>query len=376
MVRYTEREFKSILNKRNYIDSWFWDRYGINPYNGCQFGCIYCDSRSRKYYLPTDFENDIIVKKNVKYMLDKRISRARTLLPDVVGMSGASDPYHHAEARFKNTQQCLEILEKHGYPVHMITKSRLVLRDLDLLEQIGKNSWCCVSMTITTTDPEVARFLETRSPSPQVRFNVIKTIKERAEHVQAGVLLIPVVPFLCDSDRQLEDMVKCSKEAGADYLLFGGMTMRDLQALWFLKHLQERYPELVEGYEELYKFKYNTESYEGNYAPKRSYQLRIHKKLLALCDEYGMPYRIKRFIPDDFRRENYLIAEEILNRAYQLQILGKAWSNTHWAGMNIQNLKESIADIARRDELKNIRNVNDEIEAFILKELHSDDCSA
>jgi DNA repair photolyase len=369
MVRYTEKEFKSILNKRKYIDSWFWDRYGINPYNGCQFGCIYCDSRSMKYYLPTDFENDIIVKKNVKDMLDKRISRARTLLPDVVGMSGASDPYHHAEARYKNTQQCLEVLEKHGYPVHMITKSRLVLRDMDLLERIGEKSWCCVSVTITTTNPEVARFLETRSPSPQVRFNVIKTIKERAKHIQTGVLLIPVVPLLCDSDRQLEEMVKQSKEAGADYLLFGGMTMRDLQALWFMKHVKERYPELVEGYEELYKFKYDPESYEGIYAPKRSYQLRINKKLLALCDEYEMPYRIKRFIPDDFRRENYLIAEKILNQAYQLQILGKAWSNTHWAGMNIQNLKESISDVGRRGELKKIRNVNDDIQSFILQEL-------
>ena len=76
MVTYTEKEFKTIFNKRKFVDSWFWDRYGINGYNGCQHGCIYCDSRSAKYFLPTDFENDIIVKKNVKEMLDKRLSNA------------------------------------------------------------------------------------------------------------------------------------------------------------------------------------------------------------------------------------------------------------------------------------------------------------
>jgi DNA repair photolyase len=75
MIKYTHKEFKTILNKRKFIDGWFWDRYGINGYNGCIFGCVYCDSRSSEYHLPTDFENDIIVKTNVKEMLDKRIGR-------------------------------------------------------------------------------------------------------------------------------------------------------------------------------------------------------------------------------------------------------------------------------------------------------------
>ncbi len=139
MVNYQEKEYKSILNKHKFIDSWFWNRYGINPYNGCQFGCVYCDSRSEKYHLPTDFENDIIIKKDVSSMLDKRLTNARALLPDVVAFSGACDPYQPAEAKFKNTRQCLEVLEKHKYPVHIITKSKLVLRDLDLLEKIGSN---------------------------------------------------------------------------------------------------------------------------------------------------------------------------------------------------------------------------------------------
>jgi DNA repair photolyase len=364
--------FKTILNKRKFIDSWFWDRYGINPYNGCRFGCIYCSSRSAKYRMPTDFENRIIVKKNIGEMLDRRLANARTLLPDVVGFSGVTDPYQPAEVKFRNTRQCLEILEKHGYPVHVCTKSGLVTRDLDILERIGRNTWCCVSVTITTIDAEISRFLERRVPPPSARFGIIKNIKENSEHIQAGILFIPIVPFLCDSDENLESMVRSAKQSKADYILFGGgMTMRDLQADWFLHHLKDRYPELIEKYEDLYRFRYKPDKYSGEYEPRKSYAVRIHKKMFALCKKYRISYRIKRYIPDDFRRENYLVAEKLLHRAYEAQMLGRAWSNTHWAGMNIQNLEESILDIKDRGELSKIRNVNDGIE-LLVKEILSD----
>ena len=370
MITYTHKEFKSILIKRKFIDNWFWDRYGINGYNGCEHNCIYCDSRSDKYYLPKDFENDIIVKENVKEMLDKRISNARTLLPDIVAMSGASDPYHPAEAKFKNTLQCLQVLEKHKFPVHIITKSTLVLRDLEILERIGKNNWCCVSVTVTTANPNMAKFLEPRVLPPDSRFNIIKTIKDKTKHIQTGIFLIPVIPFLCDSDAELENMIRSSREIQSDYILFGGaMTMRDSQALCYLKHLKQNYPELIEKYEELYGFKYNPDIYNGVYGAKRSYNLMINRKLFSLCKKHELPYRIKRFIPDDFRKINYMVSEKLLNHSYYLQMTGKAWSNIHWAGMNIQNLKESIEDIAKRNELRKIRNVDSRIEAYILENL-------
>lgn len=370
MVTYTHKEFKSILIKRKFIDNWFWTRYGINGYNGCEHSCIYCDSRSSKYYLPADFQNDIIVKKNVREMLDNRISNARTLLPDIVAMSGASDPYHPAEEKFKNTQQCLEVLEKHKYPVHIITKSEMVLRDIGILERIGQNNWCCVSVTITTANPETAKFLEPRVSEPSARFNIIKRIKKETNNLQAGVFLIPVIPFLCDSDGDLENMVKTSKESGCDFILFGGaMTMRDNQALWFLKHLKNKFPGLVGKYEELYGFSYDPGKYNGSYGASNNYNLNINKKLLALCKKYDIAYRIKRFIPDDFRKLNYKISEKLLNHAYYLQITGQAWTRIHWAGMNIQNLKESIEDVVKRNELRQIRNIDSTIEGYIIKTL-------
>lgn len=374
MTKYTEKQFKTILNKHKFCDSWFWTKYGINPYNGCQFGCVYCDSRSQKYYLPNDFENDIIVKIKVKEMLDKRISNARTLLPDVVGIGGTTDAYQPAENKYKNTRQILEVLKKHKYPVLICTKSKLVLKDIDLLEKIGQETWCSIGLTITTTNQKTAKFLEKLAPSPQERFEVIKTIKEKTKHIQAGVLFMPIVPGLGDSDENLEDMVRTAKESKADFILFGGgMTLRDSQAIWFLKLLKERNPELIPLYEDLFGFRYDSNNYIGTYGPKGSYYKEINAKMFSLCEKYKLSYRIKRFIPNDYRKRNYEIAEKLLNKAFDLQMIGKPWSNIFWAGQNIQILKESIADVAKRDELQKIRNVNDKIESFIIENLKSSD---
>ena len=101
---FIEKEYKSIINKRKWIDSWFWERYSINPYNGCHFGCIYCDARSGKYHMPEQFEEEIVIKKHVAQMLDTRLTRARTFMPDIVGIGGVTDCYQLAEKIYKNTQ--------------------------------------------------------------------------------------------------------------------------------------------------------------------------------------------------------------------------------------------------------------------------------
>ncbi len=369
-IRYEIKDFKSILNKYKFIDNWFWCRYSINTYNGCEFACIYCDSRSHKYYLHPEFDHIIYVKNNVKEMLDNRIRHARTLLPDVVALSGTCDPYQPAEIQFENTRQCLEILAKHKYPVNIGTKSTFVIRDLDILGRISENNWCNVSITITTTDAELSQFLEPRAPTPAQRFDTIKKLKT-AGITQVGVNFMPIVPFLGDSDEQLETMVKSIKDAGADYVLFGpGMTMRDNQAVWFFKRLKEEHPEVVKKYLEIYNAKLTPENgYIGNYGPNKTYAKKINKKMFRLCEKYNLNYRMKRFIPDDFRKINYIIAEEFLNESYDQQSVGKPWSNLFWAGQNINNLKESIVEISARGELQQIRNVNPELEVRIQKRI-------
>lgn len=286
MAHFIRQDFKSILNTQRFIDSWFWCRYSINTYNGCQFGCVYCDARSQKYHLPVNFENKIIIKNNIRSLLDTRLSKARTLRPDVVVLSGTTDPYQAAEKKYENTLQCLEVLLKHKYPVHICTKSSLILRDLEILNEIGRNSWCTVSVTITTPQKEKALFLEKLAPPPDDRFNVIKTIKEKTKFIQSGLLLIPTIPFITDNDHDLLKMIEKTKQSKADYLLFGGgMTLRDIQGTWFLNHLIKEYPELLKKYEELYSFKFDGSGYNGNYEIKGTYSKNINLNLLALCRE-------------------------------------------------------------------------------------------
>ena len=371
MPEFIEKQFKSIINKSKFIDNWFWNRYSINPYNGCLFGCIYCDARSEKYHMPEDFENKIIIKQNVTEMLDKRISGARTFLPDVVAMGGVTDCYQGAEKKYQNTRQCLEILRKHQYPVHLLTKSTLVLRDLALLEDIAQTSWCTVSVTITTANREIAKFLDNRSPSPEKRFSVIQEIKSAAPSVQTGILLIPLIPYLADSDEDLEKMILSAKAAGADYVLFGGgMTLRDQQGLWFLNKLQEKYPALIPEYEKLYQFTYRPDHYGGTDAPSGDYLLDRHQKLFQLCQKYKMPWRVKRYIPLDFRKTNYRIAEILLNDAYQKQMLNHPWKDQFWAAQNIQNLAEPIEAIAEGGQLSQIRNVQGKAKTRVEDLLH------
>jgi DNA repair photolyase len=294
--------------------------------------------------------------------LDKRLSKTKALLPDVVALSGTCDPYQPAEAKYHKTREILKVLAKHKYPVFISTKSTFILQDRDILANIAKNSWCTVALTITTLDEEIAQFLEPNAPTPQKRLETLKELK-KIPSLQVGINFIPIVPFLCDKFSHLETMIKEASKINIDFILFGGgMTMRNNQAKWFLKNLNKNFPNLLPEYEKLYDFKYEEgKEYKGRYLPKRSYLIKIQKEVLALCKSYNIKTRIKRFIPDDYRKLNYIIAEKLLNKAYELQMLGKAWSNLHWAGQNIQNLKESIIEVIRRNELDKIRNINREI---------------
>ncbi|MBN2535869.1 MAG: hypothetical protein JXB88_23515 [Spirochaetales bacterium] len=367
MFTYKEKETKTIINVKKFIDPWFWDRYSISTYAGCEFNCIYCYARAGKYAQHFDHGNTIYIKKDAALKLDGRLRRTKTLLPDTVGMSGVCDPYQPGEKIYKNTRACIEVLLKHNYPVNILTKSALAVRDGDLYSQIADESWMGVSFTITTLKEDIARFLEPVASVPSDRLKAITTIKKTNPRINCGVTAIPLVPGLEDDETDMEEFIKRAKDAGADFFLFSpGLTMEGQQAIRFLNRLKSVYPGLVPYYEDLYRFTWSSQDYNGTYGPKKSYVARQSKKIYALLEKYNLPARLKRFIPGDFRKYNYIISEKFLNEACRLQDLGKTYSNLYWAGMNIQNLKEDIQDLAARKELKTIRNVNDDVERKII----------
>ena len=289
MVKYRYKEFKSVLNKLKYPDSWFWARYTLNTYSGCAHACIYCDARSQRYYLE-DFENEVVIKTNFDRKLDLRFKRARTLLPDVIAPGGVNDAYQPIEREIEHTRKVLQVIAKHRYPINIATKSKLITRDTDILKKIAEDTWCTIGFSITTINEELAKFLEPHSSPPSERLEAIKTIKREAPNIQVGTYMMPIIPFLCDDNQNLEDVIKQSKKVGADFVLFSpGLTMRDSQADYFIKKLKNsKYDYVVKPLLELYK---------GEIYPPAHYVRKLHSKLLNLCEKYNMAVRVKRWIP-------------------------------------------------------------------------------
>jgi len=277
MVKFKEIEAKSILQPQKYRDDWFWNRYNLNSYRGCQFACNYCDAITEKYLVHEDykdFSRIIYVKKNAPGVLETEVKKFK---PDVVAMSGVTDPYQPAERKYELTRKILKILAKHKFPVHIITKSDLVLKDIDLLKEIAKQTWCSISLTIVTFNQELLPYLEPFAPSPERRLEAIRKLNDAG--IQAGVDFTPIVPYLLDNEENIKEVVKRASEH-AKYILIGAaMTLRSNQRTRFLELLRKNFPEHVEKYENLYG---NQES------PPKDYIVRLNKCAFEFCKKYGI----------------------------------------------------------------------------------------
>ncbi len=360
MVKYTYKEFKTILNKLKFPDSWFWARYTINPYSGCAHACIYCDARSQRYNLNQDFEDEVIIKTNIEKKLELKIKRARTLLPDVVGPGGVSDAYQPIEKKIENTKKLLKVFAKYKYPLNIATKSELITRDIDILKGIAEDTWCTIGFSISTTNSELAKFIEPHSSTPLERLEALKEIKKQAPQIQVGTYFMPIIPFLEDGDENLESVIKKSKDSGADFVLFSpGLTMRDSQADFFIKRLKNsKYSNIIKPLLNLYK---------GQMHPPAEYVKNLHAKLYGYCEKYNLSVRVKRWIPSDFRKWNYRISELLLNKEYMTSLkTGKSNKTMMWAGLNLNNLEESILDVHKRGELSSLKNFNSKIIKFVV----------
>jgi DNA repair photolyase len=166
-----EIKVKSILNKHKKRDDWFWDDYSVNPYEGCSFNCIYCYIRGSKYGV--NMARNLSVKINAPELLEKQLStRAKKGEYGIIALSSSTEPYMPIEEKLKLTRKLLEIILKYKFPVHVLTKSKLVLRDLDLLKEIDKNATlpsdlksklehgAIISFSISTLDEKLAKILE------------------------------------------------------------------------------------------------------------------------------------------------------------------------------------------------------------------------
>jgi len=289
-------QVKSVLNKHKKRDDWFLDDYSINPYSGCSFNCIYCYIRGSKY--GENIAETLSVKINAPELLEKQLSRrARKREYGIIALSSATEPYMSIEKKLKLTRKLLEIILKYRFPVEIATKSKLVLRDLDILKEIDKNAilpadlkpklrhGVVMSFSISTLDKKLAKILEPNAPKPMERLEIMKRCKE--EGFFTGICFIPVLPFLSDSEEQLDETIRTVKEYGADFIFIGGLTLfgngpTDCKTVYY-KFLEKHYPRLVPKYKELYKI---------FFTPSKKYQKELEEKSRRLCEKYGIKNRI------------------------------------------------------------------------------------
>jgi DNA repair photolyase len=367
MVKFVEMKSRTILIRHKYRDNWFWCRYSINPYRGCQFACNYCDAITEKYLVHEkveDFSRVIYVKANAPELLKKEVKKAKR---DVVALSGVTDPYQPAEGKYGLTRKMLEILRDEGFPVLIGTKSDLVLRDVDILSEISEKSWCAVFTTIITFNEKLLPLLEPFAPSPERRLKAVRKLNEAG--VQAGVDFTPIIPYILDDDENIEEVIKRAAEAGAKYILPGaGMTLRSNQKVRFLGLLEENWPELIEKYERLYR---------ASESPDKEYAVEINRKTFELCRKFNIPNYIS---PPDFERpmrENFEVANLLLLMAYFKEMRAgdpyAAWAY-HRAAQNIEELEEDIREIHKRNELTKIPAVGESLAKIIAEFLDTGRC--
>ena len=199
-------------------------RNGMNIYRGCQHGCIYCDSRSKCYQFTHDFE-DIEVKQNAPELLGRALRSKRKRC--MIGTGSMSDPYMPLEQDVQLMRQCLELIDRHAFGATVITKSDLVLRDLDLYRSIHEQAKAVVQMTLTTYDEALCRILEPHVCTTGRRFEVLCRLRDNG--IPTVVWLTPILPFLNDTRENLAGILKYCIQAGVKGIIcFGmGLTLRD-----------------------------------------------------------------------------------------------------------------------------------------------------
>jgi DNA repair photolyase len=276
---YLEENCKSALN-RVPDASRVPFRWTINPYRGCTHSCHYCFARAFHAYLDLgvgdDFSSKIVVKTNVVEVLRRELASPRWT-GDHIAMGTATDPYQHCEGRYKLTRGIIEVLGDFQNPLSMLTKSTMILRDLDLYERLNKVAPLTISMSVGMLDERIRRVVEPGTPPGRRRLEILARLAEAG--IRTGVLVAPILPGLTDDDEHLEEVLVACAEAGVDYASPIVLHVRSSIREHFMPWMQEHYPWLYPRYVELYGGR--------AYAPK-AYQTDVSERFARLRDKHGV----------------------------------------------------------------------------------------
>lgn len=278
-VEYFTLPVRSLLNrcvsKRGVPFSWT-----INPYRGCEFGCKYCYARYTHEFMEMRdgiaFEQKIFVKQHAVDLLRQELRQVK--LDESIAIGSATDPYQPAERRYGITRAVLEVFAaRQNFSLGIISKSNLILRDLDLLKAVAEHNHFGVTVTITTMNIELARILEPRAPRPDLRLDAVRQLHKAG--LRVSVNCAPVLPGITDSVRELEPLVRAVAEIGPIRVNAIPLYLKPCSAAVFMPFLEKEFPELAANYRERYG--------KTAYLPK-SYGKRISELMEKLREKYGL----------------------------------------------------------------------------------------
>jgi DNA repair photolyase len=270
LIEFKAMQARSILN-RSVSKRMGWMAWTINPYRGCEFGCKYCYARYTHEFLRPEpvaevpvgayeapqqswalaFEREIYLKENAAWLLEQELRTMGARIREsgeMIALGTATDPYQPIERRMGITRSLLEVFAKQeGLRLGIVTKSNLIVRDIDLLAEIAERNRLVVHLTITTVDAELARKLEPRAPRPDLRLEAVRKLREAG--IVAGVLCSPLLPGINDTSRGLDTVASRAAAAGASFLGAHPLFLKSCSRPTYLSFVREHFPALVADYE-------------------------------------------------------------------------------------------------------------------------------
>jgi DNA repair photolyase len=284
-VEYFSLPVRSLLNRCSGARMPF--DWTINPYRGCEFACKYCYARYTHEFMEMrdglDFERKIYVKQHAANLLRQELRQVKP--GEDIAIGTATDPYQPAEKRFEVTRTILEEFSRHS-DLHMgiITKSNLVVRDIEMLSTIARNNRLFVNLTITTLNTDLARLLEPRAPRPDLRIEALRKLSQAG--IPTGVSCSPVLPGITDSPRDLSALVQAVAQAGAKHIFANPLFLKPCSAAVFMPFLEKEFPKLADSYKQ---------RYQGRAFVTEPYHKRLGELIQNLREKHGMGNRYERY---------------------------------------------------------------------------------
>jgi len=366
-MRIEEVKARSLLSKRIEVDGWFHSNYSMNLYRGCQFACAYCDGMS-EYYHVDEFQTHIRVKVNAPEVLRRELKKLGYRNPPslldftdsrieykkpIIGISGGvSDSYQQAEKEYELTRKILEVILEHELPLFILTKSDLILRDIDILKEINEKAFASVCFSITQMDELKKQQYEPTSSSTEERFQALKTLREAG--IKGGVMAMPMIPYICDNIENIQKLIEAANKAKTEFVLFGGLTLKPgRQKRYFLDTVKRYAPEKLDQIKKVYSNDNRYGQPDRNKVPRN-----VMKLGYAMCRKVGVnPRSVRHQCPEEYV-SNHRVLQILLDLQYWMSMfLGRPrndWKDIQTLAVNIEKGIPDLQNALKQGKLKSI----------------------